>query len=384
MSTTNLDVTDVFTAFLDWDEIARLVRDARADSSVLRRAMRHPAARLRSQAAAQLSDDPTVMELAASDTNNEVRQVAAMSSHTPHSALAGLVNDRSRVVRQLLARNRATPLHTVEQLAFDPAAEVRLGVACRPLSTAAIEHLAGDESVLVRECVARRSDQPMHVRVALAGDGCARVRALVARLPAPPEVYERLAADRTSGVVRTLAANARIGHDLCMQLARHADRSVRMALARTTDDPEALDLLAEDRELSVRALVALSDALPAATATRMLGSPSALVRRSVLVRHHDVLPDDVVQAALEQLLGSPKADFRADLRTRFADRITPRVITAPPALDDRRGLFEVVDQGLPFDLIAHAVAHPSLPVTVRTALLEHPHAIHPGKGKPTP
>jgi len=384
VSTTNLDVADVFTAFLDWDEVARLVRHARADDSVLRRAMRHPEARLRSQAAAQLSDDPTVMELAAGDTNNEVRQVAAMSSHTPHGALASLVNDRSRVVRQLLARNYATPPHTVEQLAFDPATEVRLGVAWRPLSIAAIEHLAGDESVLVRETVARRSDLPMHVRVMLAGDEYARVRALMARLPAPPEVYERLAADRASGVVRALAANPRISHHLCMQLARHADRLVRMELARHTDDPEALDLLAEDRELSVRALVALSEDLPAATAARMMRSPSGLVKRSVLVRHHDVLPDDVVQTALEQLLGSPKADLRADLRTRFADRITPRVITEPPALDDRRGLFEVVDQGLPFDLIAHAVAHPSLPVTVRAALLEHPHAIRPRKGKPTP
>jgi len=311
------------------------------------------------------------MTRAAADPHNEVRQVAASSWHTPASVLQTMVNDRSRVVRELLAHNRNSPPQVLEQLAYDATSEVRLCVADRPLSVAALEHLASDLSIDVRERVARRTDLPTHVCLTLAADVNPCVRVQVAQGPAPQTVYEALALDHINEVVRAVAGNPAIGRHVAMTLIGHRDRTVRAALGLKSHDADVLGQLADDPELSVRAAVAVNPALAASTAARMLNSQSALLKRSVLARHHENLPDELVERTVEELLCSPRSDIRTALRRQFRTHIRPRTITSPPALDDRRGLFEVVDQYLPFSLIAEAVTHPSVPVTVRAALLEH-------------
>lgn len=373
MTAAQLDVLDVLTAFLSWDEVARLVRAGDANEAVRRRALRHPEPRVRRDAALLMMGLVDVMEWAAADTNYEVRQVAAKSRATPPGVLGNMMHDRSRSVRQRVASNKSTPSNAVEHMAFDPVPEVRLGVACRPLSLLAMVHLSNDPCAALRRKFAGRPDLPDDLCANLAADHDARVRAAVARRPAPVAVFERLAKDSVRQVVASLASNTNIGRPVALLLAKHADCVVRSALAFHNQDAVVLDLLAADAELPVRAVVALNPYLPLDTALRMLDSPSGLLRRLVLARHHENIPEQIAQRVLDQALGSPKASVRDEVRQTFAQRIQARVITSPPALTDRRGLFEVVDQGLPFALIAHAVNDPAVPVTVRAGLLEHPY-----------
>lgn len=372
MTAVQLDVDDIVTAFLDWDAIAAQMRAGGADERVCRRAMGHPEPRVRRDAASRLISHPDLMTLAAHDTNNEVRQVAASASTTPPEVLAFLVDDRSRVVRELVARNANTPPHAVERLAFDPSPEVRWGVLGRPLSLAAMRHLSRDPFGHLRERFAYHPELPDALRVALAGDHDPRVRAVIARRRAPQVVFDRLVTDPVREVAVALANNPHIGSSVAMVLTGHRERTVRSALARTTSHAEVLDTLADDTELVVRLEVADNSSLSPATALRMMRSPSRRVRRTVLALHHERLPDEVVDRAIEEALCTPDAQERHNMRRLFAHRITPRVITAPPAPDDRRGLFEVVDQCLPFDLIADAVMNSAVPVTVRAGLMEHP------------
>jgi hypothetical protein len=372
VTTATLDLQDVFTAFLSWDEIAALVHSGDADEPVRRRALDHPEPRVRREAALRLRRWADAMERAARDTNNEVRQVAASSSATPPEALAGLFTDRSRVVRELLARNTHTPPHIVDALAFDTSSQVRLGVAKRTLSTAAMAHLSRDPFGQVREQLAQNPELPDALCISLAGDHSPRVRAIIARRNAPEAVYARLAHDAVREVALALASNRHIPHRVAQVLANHPQRTVRMAIARKTSHPDILDVLADDLELVVRVEVGINPALASSTAVRMLGSASAQLRNIVLRRHHDRLPDELVDRTLDDLLRTPRSADRLELRTTFAHRLRPRVIVSPPAFHDRRALFEVVDYCLPFELIADAIDHPDIPVRVRAGLLDHP------------
>lgn len=372
MNATELDTRDIFAAFFSWHEIAELIESRRADNSVWRRGLEHPEAQVRREAAHHFRSRTDIMELAADDVHNEVRQVAATSSATPPEVLAGMIRDRSRVVRECVAKNANTPVHALERLAYDDAWEVRWLIAPRQVSTAAIEHLSRDPSVAIRERVAWRPDLPPHICLAMAGDDSHTVRAITAKRQTHQAVYEALADDRSTEVMCALASNPCISRPLAMRISAHPERTVRAALAQHTDYDDVLELLADDKELTVRAAVATNSALPTHAAIRMLGSQSGLLKRSVLATQIANLPDDLVTQVLDEQLGNPRADIRAELRRLFADRITPRVITSPPELHDRRGLLEVVDQRLPYEFIADALHSDVVPVRVRAALLQHP------------
>ncbi len=372
MTAVQLDVDDVFTSFLSWDEIASQLRQPIPRDGVVRRAMHHPDGRVRRDAATRMASHADMMELAALDTTNEVRQVAASSPTTPPEVLAAMVHDRSRVVREHVARNRNTPPHTLEQLSRDPAYEVRLMAASWVQSPTSLRSLSRDRNWQVRLQLAQRHDLPAHISTTLAVDMRPEIRAAVAARPAPDEVYQRLMNDTDEAVVRTLATNRRIPPHVTLALAAHDHTSVRRRVGHHTTTIAALAMLADDPDVTVRLAVAMNPVLPLHTAVLMLNTRSKMLKRTLLMRFHEQLSDEVVGTLLEELLASPNSDDRASLRRTFADRITPLPITAPPALTDRRGLFEVVDRCLPYELIAHALVHPDTPATVVAGLMAHP------------
>jgi hypothetical protein len=368
----HLDLDDVFTAFLSWEEIAQQLREPMPSDSVKRRAMQHPEGRVRRCAAERLVSDPYVMTLAAADPHNEVRQVAAASRATSPEVLAAMVCDRSRVVREHVARNRNTPPHTLEQLSRDPAYEVRQVAASWVQSPTSLTSLSRDRNWQVRLQLAQRDDLPAPTSTTLAVDTMPQIRAAVAARPAPDAVYEMLMNDADEAVVRTLAANRRIPPQVTLALAAHDQTSVRRRVGRHTTTIAALAILADDPDVTVRLGVAMNPVLPLHLVVHMLNTRSKMLKRTLLMQYHQQLPDEVVGTLLEELLASPNSVDRTSLRQTFADRITPLPITEPPALTDRRGLFEVVDRCLPYELIAHAVLHPDTPATVVAGLMAHP------------
>lgn len=320
MTIFHLNTDDVLSAFLDWDDIARQVRSRRATEAVHWRALNHPHHEVRALAARALAGEPRAMAHAACDPHQSVRVVAAHSTSTP----PGLI----------------------------PA-------------------LSGDRAMAVRHAVAGRSDLDEATCLAMAQDPDISLRNLLAAGPRTSAVLEVLLKDPQPSVHETALANPNLAVDVQLHVARFARVSRRHTLARRSQVAEVLEVLADDPDATVRRALIDNPHAPIAILVALAERDRDL-RRQVLVRRHESLPDAVLHRYVEEFMALPDRGIRYWLRLAVPQHTPPLDITEPPALHDHRRLFEVVDRWLPYDLIAHAVGHRSLPSAVRAELLAHP------------
>ncbi len=320
MATANFTSDDILSAFLSWNDVAKQVRAGTASAGVYRRALGHPHHEVRSLAARHLDHRAEAMAIAAGDTSQAVRLVAATSKATPPEAIATLIGDRTGAVRIAVARRHDLDERTCLVMACDPEDEVRLEIA---------------------------------------------------RGPRSPLVLERLLQDRDFDVQRVALTNPRLAHDVQLNLAYYGDDFQRSTLAERSKVPEVLEVLANDREVRIRHLAAANLDTPLDLAIA-LAERNRDLRRLVLKGRYTWLPEAVLRRYVDEFMALPGQDYRNWLRHVLPLHTAPLDITEPPDVKDHRRLFEVVDRGLPYDLIEHAVTDPAVDPRVRAELITHP------------
>ncbi|WP_434094410.1 hypothetical protein [Streptomyces erythrochromogenes] len=264
-------------------------------------------------------------------TVHGTRARALANPAAPPEAVAAFAEDSAVWLRRAVAEHPGLPAEVYARLAADPVPGVRASVARNPGTGPEVSRvLAADPDVEVRRAVAQHPRVPFDVLerltpttrlgphplpgIAAAGpealaEGAAsangRVRMLVAHRPdLPPELRDRLAADRDASVAKAVAphpglsperlramvalhgeqvharvaANPGAPGDLLVELARH-EPPVRRALREIASHPNATaeSLLPCLSDAKARVRAAAHPALPAAVVVGLLDDADAEV-----------------------------------------------------------------------------------------------------------
>lgn len=314
-----------------------LVDLARAPSAVLRRAI----------ASAPKSSGDVLRELT-HDPDVEVRFFVAANPEAPHDVLAQLSVDPDGDVRRAVASNRRASPSLLDPLLHDEAISVRLTIASRSDCDTWAEILAKDPSDGVRGVFARKTSSSAALEH-LAQDQSSTVRRYVAENPmAPAEVQRSLATDPSDAVRAAVAANPSAVESVLAELAQDPSRSVASRLAQrpkklsrgpTTSptssiwSPSVLRLLelASSESEELRREVARDHATPDPILDVLAKERSPTVCATVLGNR------EVESAIVDELLGrrSYLRSFLKELHhAPFRLRTFPTIPLTPFELDD--------------------------------------------------
>ncbi len=282
-----------------------------------------------------------------------LRYAAISNPSTPVEAVAGFVDDLTRLLRWALAGRPDLPPEVSRRLAADPLPGIRADLAANPgIDDALMRALVDDESPDVRRHLAHNPNVPL--------DTLSRLAATTKLGPSLPPRIEA-------------ASPAEVE-----ELAQSPDAAVRMLVALRRDLPDGIrDALAADPDAKVLKSVAphpgLSDAqlramvhrhgvrVLAKVATNPDATPALL---EDLTRH-----EPPVRKALREIARHPRATAPA-LLACLAERDTRSIAAGHPALPPQviTELLTDTDQ----QVAAAAASNPSLPVAVMAELVPRP------------
>jgi hypothetical protein len=230
-------------------------------------------------------------------------------THSPEITeheLAELARDPVAEVREGVAQNARTPVEALRLLVADPSQRVRERLAFNAsLPPDLLRQLGMDASLRVRQFTAFHKNCPPDLLEALALATEAEVRGSVAgNHGTPVETLRRLASD--DACHRGLAQNPKTPGDVLAELWKTSEADHRTCLAINPSLPVPLmleiTLLPED---DLRAAVATNPSLPIAEAERLVKDAVPAVRRAVAGRA-DLSPDIFRRLAAETTPGMAK------------------------------------------------------------------------------
>lgn len=389
-----IDIETIFTAFTDWEHVARCVRGPEPSRAMAMAGLRHPAPEIRRQSAEHLRDVPEAMAIAAEDSRSEVRAVAAASLVLDPERLAAFVSDRSSWVRLAAVRHQQLTPETRACFLDDPHVTVRVNAATRDLPDEVLERLPDHHCDAVRVAATRRRWLPDHLARRLASDPDPAVRCHLAHRVTDPDLLERLAGDADPFVQRATAHNsacptsalAITAHSASsevrqtttrhpstspatmQELARHPDQYTRRGVARHTSDVDLLGALARDRSLEVRLAVAANPVT--AVQDLVLLSTSRSGRLTIAIaRRHDI-PDAFRDDLVGRLRDDPRHGMRAEARHEGL-LAPPRPVVEPVDASDLTAVLEALDARSPAEIVAHVPTSPHAALAARIAVMDH-------------
>ena len=166
-----------------------------------------------------------------------------------------LSRDESIEIRQIVAKNPNTPPEALLVLAGDRYEDVKENVAHNPNTPIqALLILSKDRNHYTRMNVAENPSTPPEVLLALSEDADWRVRSWVAKSPnAPPEALIALVKTNSLDVRLALTKNPNTPIQALLVLSKDKGKRVRASVARNPNTPlEVLHVLADDREHYVK------------------------------------------------------------------------------------------------------------------------------------
>jgi hypothetical protein len=261
-------------------------------------------------------------------------------------------------------------LSALEALAEDTQIQVRQTVAGNPFTpVAALAILAKDNDTAVRERVAKHPSAPVAVLKPLSKDTEYSVRSRVAERPVLPiELLEVLAEDDSSVVRSEVACNLSTPTSLLERLSNDSNSSVRCAVASNPLAPEPLLVfLASDTEWEVQAVVALNPQASADLRDTYLQSWADRLKRALQretsIREGrspspqiPILPDDLVRATTWLGLIDPEPDNKALTKaSRSKDWLTRLSVAFNPSVTE--GILKVLRQDSDSDVARAAAAN---------------------------
>ena len=389
-----IDLETIFTAFTDWDHIARCVRGPEPSRAEAMAGLRHPDPSIRQRAADHLRDVPEAMAIAAEDSRSEVRAVAAASLVLDPERLAAFVSDRSFWVRLEAVRHVQLTAETRALFLDDPHVTVRVNAATRDLPDDVLERLPDHRCDAVRVALTRRRSLPDHLAHRLASDPDPSVRFNLAHRVTDPELLERLATDphpavqqataqnsacptsvlaitarsASSEVRQTTARHSSTSSVTIWELARHPDQYTRRSVTRHTADTEVLSALAGDRSLEVRLAVAANPATTVHDLVRLSSSRSG--KLIIAIARRDDLPDTFRNDLVGRLAHDPRHNVRAEARRLGVLPRAPRRFE-PVDAGDLAAVLEALDARSPAGIVAHVPTSPHAVLAARLAVMDH-------------
>ncbi|MDT8389684.1 MAG: DUF2330 domain-containing protein [Lentisphaeria bacterium] len=236
--------------------------------------------------------------------NPDMRCLVAWHARATEDMLLGLARDPAEKVRKALFSKPEIPDSVLEILAGDESESIRLAVArCSKIPEGALRALAKDKSPYVRLAVASRQNLPELLIRTLAADSEPDVRGQIAiRNDIPKEVLFVLADDPDPAVRLVLLKNSITPEETQLRLiARDGDADLRRGIARTNSHipPDALLLLARDRDLGVRQALAQNTDLTPAVKTILMKDADQKVRRFMYNRQ-DMTDETRLQFASDE------------------------------------------------------------------------------------
>ncbi|MDY6804460.1 MAG: HEAT repeat domain-containing protein [Cyanobacteriota bacterium] len=198
----------------------------------------------------------SVMELLATDQDENVRRTLAENCSLPLDLRLQLTRDPSYGVRASLAKERyrfSTPVEVLETLAADESEYVRAVVAGkRETPSSVLENLAHDESQKVRRAVVRNPNTPIVILKEMARNNPELKEGMLQRKPSGNEESDRFLAE------------------LLQEFASSDDDSIRYKIAGHPKTPiSVLERLASDRFSLVRDTIAENPNTPSETLIQM-------------------------------------------------------------------------------------------------------------------
>jgi hypothetical protein len=286
-----------------------------------------------------------LFKLLETERDVDAKQKLRARETTHPDELARLALDEDSGVRFYVAANRYTPLLTRADLAADPVAVVRAGVAmsleldpmASPVDQQAAQtiavHLAVDPQAIVRLALAANAKLTTATYETLAGDADPLVRTKLAENPqASTAALARLSQDS----IATIRAQALSHPDMPPELLRDASRAdeaeVRLAVAGNANTPmPALVHLASDASPEVREAVARHPVTPLRV-LRQLAADSTLAVACAVARHphadrrllmalaEDRRDSTLRQTAQDRLVPLLRGEIREDVLQRWDNR----------------------------------------------------------------
>lgn len=382
-----------------WNQIpeTHLPRLALHPDPQIREAVAYEAGRLPSHAVRALAADGDVAVLIG----------IASSSDVPEDLARSLASHPDREVRSALAANFATAPDVLADLAetggrppitscgacrnhpvpgtrcpdHGPGVAVIQDAAVRNEHTPveALRPHIGHPHPYLRAAIADRTDLPADLLTVLAGDGDDEVRASVAANPAcPVPVLRTLADDPSTTVRRGVALNPQVPLDVLCDLAARTRLNLRVGVPRIENASlDEIRGLARHRVAQVRAIAASRTNLPDDLIKTLAEDPDTAVAKQVADRG-SLDADDLrllvarhgprVYSAVARNPNCPPDLLHTMARTSATVAKALRAIARHRAAEPRTLLLCLADrQARPF-----AAAHPHLPTSTLTALLDDP------------
>ena len=246
---------------------------------------KHPARKQIEQIAK--SKDSSVIEKYTQGMKEEEREdfvVLILNAEPSPQVLAKLSNDESVYIRQDVAKNTAMPPEALANLSDDKDEYVRWGVAINTATPPELlTKLSNDESRYIRQGVAKNTAMSPEALVNLSDDEDESVRLGVASNTAtPPEVLANLSNDESAYVRKGVASNKATPPEALAKLSNDENESVIVRVAKNTaTPPELLTKLSDDEDDDVREGVASNKATPPELLTKLSNDESVHVIQHV-------------------------------------------------------------------------------------------------------
>lgn len=248
----------------------------------------------------------TVQQELATHKDNRVREMLAANENISSETICKLANDHAAMVRSTLITNRWLAPKIQRQLAQDNLISVRSALAANGHLSKTVElQLARDPVKEVRASLLKREFIDFHLKLTtqqiLAKDSDTDIRTQLAAYPKlSPSVQKLLAEDKSVIVRQAIAKGSEdwphlsLNEEIQRLLARDCDINVRLALAENGRlSPEALMLLASDVNTSVKIKLieeSLHHHLPLQVQRTLAKDPDAEIRKALARRLFGFLP----------------------------------------------------------------------------------------------
>ncbi len=286
-----------------------------------------------------------LLKLLETERDVDAKQKLRARETTHPDELARLALDEDSGVRFYVAANRYTSLLTRADLAADPVALVRAGVAMSleldpmapPTDQQAAEtiavHLAADPQAIVRLALAANAKLTTATYEALAHDVDPLVRMKLAENPqASTAALARLAQDSVAAIQAQALRHPDVPPDLLRAASQSDEVEVRLAAAGNANTPmPALVQMARDASPDVREAVARHPATPLSV-LRQLAADSTLAVACAVARHphadrgllmalaEDRRDSTLRQTAQDRLIPLLRGEIREDVLQRWDNR----------------------------------------------------------------
>lgn len=240
--------------------------------------------------------DPSILEELAASEVPEDRVAAAYSGAADPDLLSRLAGDDAADVRWMVAANRKSPPELLTALASDRDRIVHEALLGNPSTLPdALTTMAADGRRWFLHRLASHPSMHDDIWCLLTESSDSEVRSMVARHDkAPADVVERLSRDEHRWVRRSVARRRDLSTEMKLRLAEDNHKEVRAAMAQSCGegDEDIMWTLADDREWSVRELVARNHSVPVGLLEKLALDPHFRVRHEVA--RNGRTPDDVL------------------------------------------------------------------------------------------